>query len=55
MQLKLIKATWDMEGGLEEKIPNIAEAGYRGIDMPPPDRNPSDLRKLPGAASLISF
>ncbi len=56
MQLKLIKATWGMDGSLEEQIRRIADAGYHGIEMQvPADRSPSDLRKLLRDAGLDLF
>ena len=53
MKLKLVKATWGMDGSLEENINQIAAAGYHGIEMAvPADRSPSDLRKLLRDAGL---
>ena len=56
MQLKLIKATWGMEGSLEEQVRRIADAGYQGIEMRVPgDRSPADVRKLLRNAGLDLF
>jgi hypothetical protein len=53
MKLKLVKATWGMEGTFEEQVRRIAEAGYHGIEMViPTDRSPGDLRALLREANL---
>jgi sugar phosphate isomerase/epimerase len=34
MKLKMMKATWGMEGSLEQQFEQIASAGYAGIESP---------------------
>jgi len=52
MKLKLFKATWGMEGSLEDQVRRIAEAGYHGVETGVPNRSPADLRKLLRASNL---
>jgi sugar phosphate isomerase/epimerase len=48
MKLKLVKSLWGMEGTMEEKIRQIAEAGYVGVEaqVPGDDQLPEFLRLL---------
>jgi len=53
MLLKLVKGTWGMDGGLEEQVRRIADAGYHAIEMGvPADCSPGSLRKLLRSAGL---
>lgn len=43
MKLKLFKAQWGMTGTLEQQFAQIAEAGYQGIEGPPPAKENEKL------------
>jgi len=53
MKLKLYKALWGMTGRLEDQVKMIAEAGYHGIETPPPEpANQAVFRSLLDQYSL---